>query len=573
KKMEIKQAFFSGLLLYVIGLFGDSYYGISENIRLLKAVYQGMFVFFDYTRNGLFFAPVFFLMGALIAQYKKSISVKICITGFVFSIVFMIIEGLLLKSFNLQKHDSMYFMLLPCMFFLFQVLLLWRGKRHKYLRDTSLFIYILHPAVIVVVRGFAKVTGLKQLLVDNSIVHFVSVALISSVSSVFTAMLMNMESKQRSICTHDMDRAWAEIDMTNLRHNIKVLRGVLPAECKIMAVVKANAYGHGAVPVSVCLNRSGIDAFAVATIDEGIHLRKAGVRGEILILGYTSPLRAYELFRYNLSQTIADVEHAKELNSFGKPIQIHIKINTGMNRLGESYKHVSEIASVFNCKNLKVNGIFTHLSVPDSLKELNVAFTKQQIHNFYELLNKLRDKGITIPPVHIQSSYGVLNYPGLQCDYVRTGIGLYGVLSAPGQSTRISMNLKPVLALKSKVALIRTVTAGESVGYSRNYTVQKETRIAVVPIGYADGIPRSLSANGYVLIKGYRAPIVGQICMDQLMVNISDIPDVKRGDVVTLIGKDGFEEITAEQVAFNAETITNELLSRLSDFRLKRVYF
>ena len=132
---------------------------------------------------------------------------------------------------------------------------------------------------------------------------------------------------------------------------------------------------------------------------------------------------------------------------------------------------------------------------------------------------------------------------------------------------------KPVLALKSKVALIRTVTAGESVGYSRNYTVQKETRIAVVPIGYADGIPRSLSANGYVLIKGYRAPIVGQICMDQLMVNISDIPDVKRGDVVTLIGKDGFEEITAEQVAFNAETITNELLSRLSDFRLKRVYF
>lgn len=165
-----------------------------------------------------------------------------------------------------------------------------------------------------------------------------------------------------------------------------------------------------------------------------------------------------------------------------------------------------------------------------------------------------------------------MNFPELQCAYARIGIALYGVLSTLGRNTKLSLDLRPVLALKSKVAQIRTIAAGESVGYSRSFIARKEIKTAVVPIGYADGFPRSLSAKGHVLIQGCRVPVVGQICMDQLIIDVTDIPDIKKSEIVTLIGKDGSEEITAEQIAFNANTITNELLSRLSDCRLKRKF-
>ncbi len=366
------------------------------------------------------------------------------------------------------------------------------------------------------------------------------------------------------------DRAWTEINMVNLRHNVKVLQEALPASCEIMAVVKANAYGHGAVPISSFLNRIGVHTFAVATIHEGIHLRRKGMKGEILILGYTPPTKAPLLFRYGLSQTVADAEHARDLNCFGKPIPVHIKVDTGMHRLGESYRHLFEIASIFGCKNLKIMGIFTHLCAADSLEETDISFTKQQIQNFYELLDGLKTKQIPLPPTHIQSSYGVLNYPELQCSYARIGIALYGVLSTSGANTKCSLDLRPVLALKSRVALIRTIAPGESVGYGRSFTAQEEKRIAVISIGYADGFPRSLSAKGHVLIRGCKVPVIGRICMDQLTVDVTGVPDVKRGDVVTLIGSDGAEIITAEQTAVGAGTITNELLSRLSDSRLGR---
>ncbi len=368
-----------------------------------------------------------------------------------------------------------------------------------------------------------------------------------------------------------MDRAWAEINMANLRQNVKVLQEALPTGCELMAVVKANAYGHGAVPISLCLNRIGVHAFAVATIDEGIQLRKKWVKGNILILGYTPAARASALSHHRLSQTVVDVEYARELNCFGKPIQVHIKVDTGMNRLGENYRHMSEIASIFDCKNLKVSGVFTHLCVSDSLEESDIAFTNQQIQRFYEILDGLKEKHIQIPKIHIQSSYGVLNYPELKCDYARIGIALYGVLSTL-DATKCSLKLHPVLSLKSKVVLVRTIKAGESVGYGRSFTAQKEMKIAVISIGYADGFPRSLSSKGHVLIMGYRVPIIGIICMDQLIADITGIPSIKRGSVVTLIGKDGSEEITAEQIAFNAETITNELLSKLSSYRLQRIF-
>lgn len=573
KKLKSEQAFIISLFLYIIGLFGDSYYGISESIPFLKAVYQGLFLFSDYTRNGLFLAPVFFMMGALISARTKIMPLKTCLAGLGASITLLLIEGLLLRSFNLQRHDCMYFMLLPCMYFLFQSLLLWRGESHKYLRSLSMLIYLIHPAIIVVIRGFSKVTGSQSLLINNSIIHFMAVAIGSLTVTAILVKLLNVKHTNKTNSIEGSNRAWAEINMKNLNHNVEVIREAIPDGCRIMAVVKANAYGHGDIPISVKLNNIGINAFAVATIGEGVRLRKKGIKGEILILGYTSATRVAELFHYNLSQTIVDAEHAEELNGFGKKIKVHIKVDTGMNRLGENYRHVSKIASIFGYENLEVTGIFTHLCVSDSIEEGDIVFTNQQIQRFYKLLDKLRVRSIKLPKMHIQSSYGIINYPELQCDYVRAGIALYGVLSTPEANTKYSLDLRPVLALKSKITLVRTIAVGESIGYGHSFVAQKRMKIAVVPIGYADGIPRSLSTkNGHVLIGGHRVLIIGRICMDQLIADVTDIPDIKRGDIVTLIGKDGAEEITAEQVAENAGTITNEILSRLSD-RIVRIYY
>jgi serine/alanine racemase len=210
------------------------------------------------------------------------------------------------------------------------------------------------------------------------------------------------------------------------------------------------------------------------------------------------------------------------------------------------------------------SGLFTHLPVSDSLSADDVAFTNAQLDRFYGLVETLRAGGVRIPPVHIQSTYGVLNYPRLDCDFARVGLALYGVLSRSGEKTVLTPDFKPVLSLRSRVTLVRTIASGESVGYGRDFTAAGETTIAVVAAGFADGIPRALSDGaGSVLIRGRRATIAGRVCMDQLMIDVTGIPGVARGDVVTFIGRDGDLELRAEQVADDAGTITNELLSRL----------
>lgn len=369
-----------------------------------------------------------------------------------------------------------------------------------------------------------------------------------------------------------MDRAWAEIHLASLGHNVKVLRNALSHGCELMAVVKANAYGHGDVKIARYLNRTGVFSFAVATIEEGIRLRTYGIKGDILILGYTGPHRVPELVRYRLSQTVVDYKHAEQLNASEQKVSVHIKIDTGMHRLGESCNNAAEIKSIFQCHNLKVCGIFTHLCVADSMQEDDVSFIKEQLSHFFTLLEQLGQYQIALPKIHIQSSYGILNYPEVQCSYARIGITLYGVLSSPGNKTKIQPGLRPVLSLKTRVVLTRQIATGESVGYGRVFFASRNTRIAVLSIGYADGVPRSLSCGkGEVLLHGCRAPIIGRICMDQLMIDITDIHNVKRGDIATLIGEDGAEVITAEAVAAASGTITNELLSRLGS-RLERVY-
>lgn len=360
------------------------------------------------------------------------------------------------------------------------------------------------------------------------------------------------------------DRAWIEIDLKSLQHNVRVFKAVMPSGCRMMAVVKADAYGHGAQGIAQALEKMGVDAFAVATVDEGIYLRKAGIRSEILILGYTDSCRGEDIYRYALMQTVVSYDHAVRLSQLGYPIRVHIKIDTGMHRLGFDYADADAVAACFAMPELEISGIFSHLCVSDSLDAADEAFTQLQIQRFYGLLEALAERKIAIPKTHLQSSYGLLNHPQLKCDYVRLGIVLFGVHSAPNMPVRSQLELRPVLSLKARIAQLRTIAPGETVGYGRRFAAQRESKVAVIPIGYADGVPRSLSdQNACVLICGKKAPVIGRICMDQLAVDVTDIPEAHTGETVTLIGSDGENRVTAEEWAQKTETLSNEILSRL----------
>lgn len=360
------------------------------------------------------------------------------------------------------------------------------------------------------------------------------------------------------------ERSWIELNIENLKHNVQALRKALPPGCELMAVVKREAYGHGACEISTSLNKMGVTAFAVATIEEGIQLRKCGVYGDILILGYTDVKRASDLEKFDLMQTLIDFEYAKALNGRNAAVKVHVKIDTGMHRLGIPSGELSEVKRVFEMKNLKICGMYTHLCCADSRQPEDIAFTGKQIDNFYNLIDALKESRIKIPKVHIQSSYGLLNYPDIACDYVRAGIALYGVLSHPDDDTNLKLNLRPVLSLKSRVVSIRSIKKGDSVGYGRDFVAGRDSRIAIIPIGYGDGFPGNLSnKESYVRIKQYAAPIVGRICMDQLAADITDAESVAVGDIATLLGAEGNDGLSAPAVARRADSISNELLCRL----------
>ncbi|WJQ82241.1 serine racemase VanT catalytic subunit [Brevibacillus brevis] len=489
--------------------------------------------------------------------------------GFVLFGSMLVMEGLILQAYQLQRHDSMYIFLIPCMYFLFQLLLFWKGKNCPILRKLSLYVYIIHPLCILLILTAAKVTGLTGPLVENSLVHFTLVTVLSFVPSV---LAMKAIQHFRGGKPDQTGRAWADIHLPHLQHNVREIQQVLPKDCAMMAVVKAQAYGHGGWQIARFLNKLGIDHFAVATIDEGTELRKKGVKGEILVLGYTDERRIRQIASFKLTQTVVDDEYAQTLNGYNVKIPVHIKIDTGMGRLGESWEYTKKIASMYRYKHLQVCGTFTHLSVADSLEASDIAYTKNQIDRFQKVIDQLKEKGIDPQKLHIQSSYGVLNYGELQYDYARVGIALYGMLSKQGDKVKTNVDLRPVLSLKARVVQVKQVEKGASVGYGRAHIAQKDSKIAIVSIGYADGVPRMLSQVGATcLIRGKRRPIICFVCMDQLIVDISDMEEVQRGEVVTFIGRDHEEEITSEEMAQSCKTITNELVSRLGE-RVKRVY-
>lgn len=366
-------------------------------------------------------------------------------------------------------------------------------------------------------------------------------------------------------------RAWIELDQAALRNNVEQLQKLLPPGCALMPAVKANAYGHGAVLIAKELNALGIDAFCAATVFEGAELRQNGVAGEILILGYTHPQYVPLLVQYHLTQTVLDYAYAIELDGCGPAVDVHVKIDTGMHRLGERCERLEKLRRTFTCRHLHITGAYTHLYEDDLALPENRAAALAHSTAFYQTVERLKMQGCLIPKVHVLASEGLLHCPDIGGDYARPGIALYGQMSTKEDWNDVKHELRPVLSLKARIALVKDLHQGEGAGYGHQFKGPRDTKIAVASIGYADGLPRSLSNGaGAALVQGCIAPIAGRICMDQTLLDVTDIPSVVSRDIAVFIGKSGGREITACDIAEQAGTISNEVLSRLGG-RLERV--
>ncbi len=373
-------------------------------------------------------------------------------------------------------------------------------------------------------------------------------------------------------CTKDLAmRTWAEINLNALEHNIKQIKGLLCPTTKVLAVVKSNAYGHGAVTCAHALLDAGADYLAVATVEEAVELRHADIAAPILILGYIPWQQAELLISYNLTATVYSVSFAKALSEAAtaqnKSCRIHIKVNTGMERLGFEPDELDKIQSVCQMSGLNVEGIFSHLACADEEDSSGVHL---QYDKFIKIIDALKELGISIPLKHILNSAGIIDFPEYQLDMVRPGIILYGYYPSSFIHTE-RLTLLPVLTLKSKIIHLHTAKAGAKVSYGWTYTTQKDTLIATVPIGYADGYSRHLSGAAYMLINGKKAPILGRICMDQCMIDASSVNTTNVGDEVIIIGKQGEEEITADTLARLSHTIPYEILCAIGR-RVPRLY-
>ena len=375
-------------------------------------------------------------------------------------------------------------------------------------------------------------------------------------------------------------RTWAEIDLDALAQNFREVRKAADPKAMVCCVVKADAYGHGAVRVAREFASLGADWFAVSNLEEALQLRQAGIETPVLVLGYTPADKAGTLSRENISQCVYSLEYARDLSRFareaGVEVNIHLKIDTGMSRLGFYYQDigrdeaaVEEVKEACSLPGLVPQGIFTHFAVSDE-GQAGDAFTMRQFGCLKEMIESLARAGVTFPVRHCANSAGVFDYPLSHLDMVRAGIVLYGLY--PSGELRSRPALKPALALKSVVSHVKTLLPGATVSYGRKFTAQHEMRVATVPVGYADGYPRLLSPGGAeVLIGGKRCPILGRICMDQLMADVTALDQVRVGDTVTLIGRDGEEEITADELAEKEGTINYEVVCALSK-RVPRVY-
>ncbi len=361
---------------------------------------------------------------------------------------------------------------------------------------------------------------------------------------------------------------WAEVNLGNLAYNIRQVRKLLQPRTKILVTIKADAYGHGLIPVAKKLMACGVDYFGVASIDEGMALRREGVDIPILVMGLILPEHVDPLFKYQLTPTVCSEEMAQVLQRKAQRlrtfINVHVKVDTGMARIGIKHEEALPLLRrIMQMRRVHVEGIFTHFAFADMNKE----FTLYQIGLFEGLLQELRREGISIPLVHAANSMGVVEYRQGHFNMVRPGLVVYGLYP----KEKVSISLKPVLSLKTKVVFVKQVPAGQGISYGHTYVAPRKTTIVTLPIGYGDGYPRNLSNSAPVLIRGKRFKVSGRICMDQIMVDVG-AEKVQVGDEVVLIGIQGEERISTEELADLSGTIPYEIVCGIGS-RVPRVYF
>lgn len=371
-----------------------------------------------------------------------------------------------------------------------------------------------------------------------------------------------------------LKRTWAEINLDSVKRNLENYKKYLGKNTELLCVVKANCYGHCDSAVVPMLEKDmGIKWFAVSNILEGKHLRQLGIKSEILILGYTPPEEAENLVKYNMIQACTEYDYAIKLSekSNGKQVRLHIALDTGMTRIGlrgEVSDICDEIEKISALKGLSVEGIFTHFSVADSNDNDDIEYTDMQAEKIIKVDDELRNRGIKLMQCHFLNSAGGVYHNSDRSSLARLGIILYGLM--PNTAKALPFELETVMSLKSCVAQVKTVEPDVSVSYGRTYKTTKSTKLATICCGYADGYPRALSNVGEVLIHGKRAKITGRVCMDQFMCDVTNIDNVKAGDVATLIGVDGDEKITADNIADTIGTIGYEIVCGIAP-RVPRV--
>lgn len=378
---------------------------------------------------------------------------------------------------------------------------------------------------------------------------------------------------------------WAEIDLKAIAHNIHELRRITNPDSRLMAVVKANAYGHGSVEVARYALDNGAGFLGVARIEEAILLREKNIDAPILIFGFTQPNFYENILKYNLIQTVCSYSSAESLSSFAlsrnRKIKIHIKIDTGMGRIGilpdcfrdynkngiKPESALTEVGSITRLSGIEAEGIYTHFSMADSYDK---SFTTKQFEIFTEFISYLKLKGVEFELKHAANSAGIIDMPETHLDMVRAGISMYGLYPSE-EVKKDKISLLPAMSLKAVIAQVKDVSSGFKVSYGAKYETTGPTTIATVPVGYADGYSRLLSSRGHMLVHGRKVPIAGHVCMDLTMLDVGDIPGVKQGDEVVIFGKQQESSIAVDEIASMLKTINYEIVTSISE-RVKRVY-
>jgi len=365
---------------------------------------------------------------------------------------------------------------------------------------------------------------------------------------------------------------WAEINLDNLAHNMRETRRIVKKDTKVTAVIKADGYGHGAVCIAQTLLDNGANRFAVATLSEAIQLRASFPDIEILVLGYTPDELTEDILQNNIIQTVYSLRQAKFFSktalSLNKKMTIHIKIDSGMNRLGmqESQETIDSILQMSKLDGLYIEGIFTHFATAD---EIDKEYTRKQVKSYENVVNALKQKGLDIPIKHVSNSAAIIDLPEYNKDMVRAGIMLYGLYPSKYVNHN-KINLKEVMCLKAKVSQVKQIEKGQGVSYGLKHKCEYNTQVATLPIGYADGLTRMLSGKAFVMVKDKKVPIIGNICMDQCLIDITGL-DVKIGDEVVLFGGNDENGISIDSVSDSLDTINYEIVCMINK-RVPRVY-